>query len=88
MKAQNYHLKRNKMYQAHFKGGPSHGDVTPMPKVQEVLTVTKVYDLSGFRTVSKYNLIDQKECDLYYVLDEERFDGIDPTPFHWKGRNK
>ena len=74
------------MYKAQFKGGPSNGDVTPMPKVQEVLTVTKVYDVSGFRTKSKYKLVDQKEYDLFYILDEERFDGINSTPFERKPR--
>ena len=68
-------------YKAHFQGGPKHGSVDPTPRVQKVYTVTTVYDVSGFRTVSKYNLVDQKGEDLYYHLDEERFDGVDPTPF-------
>jgi hypothetical protein len=68
-------------YKAHFKGGPSHGEVTAMSKAEQIIYVTKVYDMSGFRTKSKYNLIDQKGEDLYYILDEERFDGINPTPF-------
>jgi len=73
-------------YKAHFQGGPKHGSVDPTPRVQKVYTVTTVYDVSGFRTVSKYNLIDQKGNDLYYHLDEERFDGVDPTPFQRHGR--
>ena len=73
-------------YKAHFQGGPKHGSVDPTPRVQKVYTVTTVYDVSGFRTVSKYNLIDQKGNDLYYHLDEERFDGVDPTPFQRYGR--
>jgi len=68
-------------YKAHFKGGPSHGQITQMSKVEQIIYVTKVYDVSGFRTKSKYNLIDQKSEDLYYILDEERFDGVNPTPF-------
>lgn len=68
-------------YKAHFKGGPKHGDVIPTPSVQEVYPVTTVYDVSGFRTKSKYNLVKREEENLYYILDEERFDGIEPTPF-------
>ena len=68
-------------YKAHFQGGPKHGSVDPTPRALEVYTVTTVYDVTGFRTVSKYNLVDQKGKDLYYHLDEERFDGVDPTPF-------
>jgi len=68
-------------YKAHFKGGPSHGQITQMSNVEQIIYVTKVYDVSGFRTKSKYNLIDQKGEDLYYILDEERFDGVNPTPF-------
>lgn len=68
-------------YKAHFKGGPKHGDVIQIPSPKEVYTVTTVYDISGFRTISKYNLFKQEGEDLYYILDEERFDKIDPTPF-------
>ena len=73
-------------YKAHFKGGPKHGDVVPAPSPQEVYTVTTVYDTSGFRTISKYNLVKQEDNNLYYMLDEERFDGVDPTPFERKPR--
>lgn len=73
-------------YKAHFQGGPKHGDVDPTPRALEVYTVTTVYDISGFRTVSKYNLVDQKGYDLYYHLDEERFDAVDPTPFQRHGK--
>jgi hypothetical protein len=68
-------------YKAHFKGGPKHGDTVILPIVQKVYSVTTVYDISGFRTKSKYNLVKQEGENLYYMLDEERFDGIDPTPF-------
>lgn len=68
-------------YKAYFKGGPKHGHVMPMSSVEQIHTVTTVYDVSGFRTKSKYNLVKQEEQNLYYILDEERFDGIEPTPF-------
>lgn len=69
------------MYKAHFKGGPNHDQVITIPNASKVYNMTKVYDVSGFRTKSKYNLIKQEGDNLYYILDEERFDGVDPTPF-------
>jgi|TARA_R100000479_G_scaffold123362_1_gene63752 hypothetical protein len=68
-------------YKAHFQGGPKHGDIDYISIAQQVYTVTTVYDVSGFRTKSKYNLVKQEDENLYYMLDEERFDGVDPTPF-------
>ncbi len=73
-------------YKAKDKGGRKKGNVDLISHALEVYTVATVYDVSGFRTVSKYNLIDQKGNDLYYHLDEERFDGVDPTPFQRHGR--
>jgi hypothetical protein len=69
------------MYKAHFKGGPNHGQVITIPSAPKMYNMTKVYDVSGFRTKSKYNLIKQEGDNLYYTLEEERFDGVDPTPF-------
>ena len=48
-------------YKAHFKGGPKHGDTVVLSTVQKVYSVTTVYDTSGFRTKSKYNLVKQEE---------------------------
>lgn len=72
------------MYKAHFKGGPNHGQVITIPNASKIYKMTKVYDVSGFRTKCKYNLIKQEGDNLYYTLDEERFDGCDPTPFERK----
>lgn len=74
------------MYKAHFKGGPNHGQVISIPKVLKTYKMTKIYDVSGFRTKSKYDLIKQEGDDLYYMLDEERFDGVNPTPFQRKSK--
>ena len=74
------------IYKAHFQGGPKHGDVDPTSRVAKIYTVATVYDTAGFRTVSKYNLVDQKGDELYYNLDEERFDGVDPTPFQRRSK--
>lgn len=75
---------------AHFKGGPQHGKTIPVPSgpSQKIYTVYKVYDLAGFRTKSTYDLVEEKGDDLYYNLNEERFDGIDPTPFEHRPRGK
>ena len=62
-------------YKANFKGGPKHGETVILSSVQKVYSVTTVYDVSGFRTKSKYNLIRQEDDNLYYILDEERYDG-------------
>jgi len=74
------------MYKAHFKGGPKHDETIILSSVQQIYNVTTVYDVSGFRTKSRYNLIKQEGENLYYQLDEERFDGVDPTPFERKSR--
>ena len=68
-------------YKANFKGGPKHGETVVLSSVQKVYNVTTIYDLSGFKTKSRYNLVKQEGENLYYMLDEERFDGVDPTPF-------
>ena len=73
-------------YKANFKGGPKHGETVVLSSVQKVYSVTTVYDLSGFRTKSRYNLVKQEGENLYYMLDEERFDGVDPTPFERNSR--
>jgi hypothetical protein len=73
-------------YKANFKGGPKHDETIILSSVQKVYSVTTVYDVSGFRTKSKYNLVKQEGENLYYQLDEERFDGVDPTPFERNSR--
>ena len=74
LKAQNFHLKRIKMskYEAEFNGGPSHGDIIPLPKMETIYKVTKVYD-SGLMTESAYWLAKVEGQRLFYDLQEERF---------------
>ncbi len=59
-------------YEAEFNGGPSHGDIIPLPKVQSIYKVTKVYD-SGLMTESSYWLVREEGQKLHYDLQEEVF---------------
>ncbi len=59
-------------YEAEFNGGPSHGDVIPLPDVQSIYRVTKVYD-SGLMTESSYWLVKTEDEKLFYDLQEEVF---------------
>ena len=59
-------------YKAKFNGGPLHDQELPLPKTQDVLEYTKIYD-SGLKTLSKYLLRKVKEDVLYYDIMEERF---------------
>ena len=59
-------------YEAQFNGGPSHGDVIPLPKSQSTYKVTKVYD-SGLMTESTYWLNKTEGERLFYDLQEEVF---------------
>jgi hypothetical protein len=68
-------------YRAYFKGGPAHGEVMPAPSPEKIRYVHKIYDLSGFSTTSKYKLVKEEGDELWYELEEERFDHTDPTPF-------
>lgn len=59
-------------YEAEFNGGPSHGEVIPLPKIQSIYKVTKVYD-SGLTTESSYWLVKTEGEKLFYDLQEEIF---------------
>ena len=59
-------------YTAKFNGGPLHDQELSLPKRQDVLEYTKIYD-SGLKTLSKYLLRKVKEDVLYYDIMEERF---------------
>ena len=59
-------------YEASFNGGPSHGDIIPLSKLQDTYTVTKVYD-TGLCTESKYSLRKVENNVVMYDLIEERF---------------
>jgi hypothetical protein len=59
-------------YKAEFNGGPSHGNVTSLPKAETIHKVTKVYD-SGLMTESAYWLVKVEGQRLFYELQEERF---------------
>jgi len=59
-------------YEAEFNGGPSHGDVIPLPKSQSTYKVTKVYD-SGLTTESTYWLTKAEDERLFYDLQQEVF---------------
>ena len=63
-KALNYPLKRITMskYKARFNGGPLHNEELMLPKAQDVLEYTKIYD-SGLKTLSKY-LLRREEDDV------------------------
>jgi len=47
-------------YTAKFNGGPLHDQQLPLPKIQDILEYTKIYD-SGLKTLSKYLLRKVKE---------------------------
>ena len=59
-------------YEAKFNGGPSHGDIIPLPQMQSTYNVTKVYD-SGLITESVYWLVRAEGEKLFYDLKEEKF---------------
>tara|TARA_R110000751_G_scaffold45385_2_gene103007 strand:- start:457 stop:681 length:225 start_codon:yes stop_codon:yes gene_type:complete len=59
-------------YEAKFNGGPSHGDIITLPKIQSTYNVTKVYD-SGLITESVYWLVRAEGEKLFYDLKEEKF---------------
>ena len=59
-------------YEAEFNGGPSHGDVIPLPKPQSTYKITKVYD-SGLMTESTYWLNKTEGERLFYDLQQEVF---------------
>ena len=59
-------------YKAKFNGGPLHEKELSLPKMQDVLEYTKVYD-SGLKTLSKYLLRKEKDGVLLYDIMEERF---------------
>lgn len=59
-------------YEAEFNGGPSHGEILPLPQRQSTYKVTKVYD-SGLMTESTYWLVKTEGERLFYDLQEEVF---------------
>lgn len=72
-KAQNSHSRKTmSKYTAKFNGGPLHDQQLPLPKIQDILEYTKIYD-SGLKTLSKYLLRKVKEDVLYFDIMEERF---------------
>ena len=59
-------------YEGEFNGGPLHGEVIPLPKAEQIYTLTKVYN-SGLTTESTYKLDKQQDGILFYNLIEEKF---------------
>lgn len=59
-------------YEAEFNGGPSHGEILPLPSMESIYKVTKVYD-SGLMTESSYWLVKTEGEKLFYDLQEEVF---------------
>ena len=59
-------------YKAKFNGGPLHDKELTLPKTQDILEYTKVYE-SGLSTKSRYLLRKVKDDTLYFDIMEERF---------------
>ena len=59
-------------YEAEFNGGPSHGEILPLPSMESIYKVTKVYD-SGLMTESSYWLVKTDGEKLFDDLQEEVF---------------